>query len=80
MGDMIIALEFGCRYGESENKLAQIFEACNEMGGAIIFIDEVRYPWPNLRFYGMGYILKLQLDLWRSNGPAICLYYRMESV
>lgn len=29
-------------YGESENKLSQIFETCNQMGGALIFIDEVR--------------------------------------
>ncbi|CAM9719179.1 unnamed protein product, partial [Heterosigma akashiwo] len=28
-------------YGESEKKLAQIFEACDELGGAIIFIDEI---------------------------------------
>lgn len=28
-------------YGESEKKLSAIFDACDEMGGAIIFIDEV---------------------------------------
>lgn len=28
-------------YGEAERKLGAIFDACNEMGGAIIFIDEV---------------------------------------
>ncbi|CAM9690633.1 unnamed protein product, partial [Phaeothamnion confervicola] len=28
-------------YGESEKKLSQIFEACDEIGGAIIFIDEI---------------------------------------
>ncbi|CAM9515003.1 unnamed protein product [Ascophyllum nodosum] len=28
-------------YGESEKKLSAIFDACEEMGGAIIFIDEV---------------------------------------
>ncbi|CAN0138878.1 unnamed protein product, partial [Hapterophycus canaliculatus] len=26
-------------YGESEKKLSAIFDACDEMGGAIIFID-----------------------------------------
>lgn len=28
-------------YGESEKKLSAIFDACDEIGGAIIFIDEV---------------------------------------
>lgn len=28
-------------YGESEKKLSAIFDACDDMGGAIIFIDEV---------------------------------------
>lgn len=28
-------------YGESEKKLSSIFDACDEMGGAIIFIDEI---------------------------------------
>lgn len=28
-------------YGESEKKLSAIFDACDEMGGALIFIDEV---------------------------------------
>ncbi len=28
-------------YGDSEKNLAKIFEACQELGGAIIFIDEV---------------------------------------
>eukprot|EP00903_Cladosiphon_okamuranus_P011315 g10667.t2 len=28
-------------YGESEKKMSAIFDACDEMGGAIIFIDEV---------------------------------------
>ena len=27
-------------YGESEKRLSAVFEACDEMGGAIIFIDE----------------------------------------
>jgi SpoVK/Ycf46/Vps4 family AAA+-type ATPase len=34
-------------FGESENKLADIFDACSEMGGAIIFIDEVDAPGCN---------------------------------
>ncbi|CAN0443033.1 unnamed protein product, partial [Discosporangium mesarthrocarpum] len=28
-------------YGESEKKLSAIFDACDQLGGAIIFIDEV---------------------------------------
>lgn len=28
-------------YGDSEKKLSAIFDACEEMGGAIIFIDEI---------------------------------------
>lgn len=28
-------------YGESEKKLSAIFDACDDLGGAIIFIDEV---------------------------------------
>lgn len=27
-------------YGESEKRLSAVFEACDELGGAIIFIDE----------------------------------------
>jgi len=28
-------------YGESEKKLAQVFDTCDQLGGAIIFIDEI---------------------------------------
>ena len=28
-------------YGDSEKKLSAIFDACEEIGGAIIFIDEI---------------------------------------
>jgi len=28
-------------YGEAEKKLAKVFECCEQMGGAIVFIDEV---------------------------------------
>ena len=39
-------------YGESEERLAAIFDAANEMGGAIIFIDEVRVEGVRVRTEG----------------------------
>jgi hypothetical protein len=34
-------------YGDSEKKMSSIFDACEKLDGAIIFIDEVRY-WVHL--------------------------------
>jgi ATP-dependent 26S proteasome regulatory subunit len=30
-----------CRYGEAEQRLAGVFDACAELGSAVVFLDEI---------------------------------------